>query len=183
MDFTNPTFIALAGLIGIGIGWVIRILWHRQEIRRQAAHDVSEILKEKRALLEDRITKTNDPGVKSRLVSQRDDVYQELFALQDEMLGHALKDANLSTEEELIAAGRNHLKPREVTPLKQGAEKVETLSLLLVRDLPVLVRAYFTAQQYKDAKRINDIILTSNPNDPDALNNRGVIYAHLEKEA
>ncbi len=172
-----------AVLVGGAIGWLGRQYWYRREAKRQAAHDASAILKEKKALLEDRIAKTKDSSLKSRLVSQRDEVDQELFALHGEMLGRALKDANLSTEEELIADGRSHLKPQEVTPPKQGAEKVGAPpSPILVSDLFVLARAYYGAQQYQDAKRINDIMLTLNPNDPVALSNRGVIYAHLEEE-
>jgi len=180
---TLTLVISGAALVGGAIGWLGRQYWYRREARRQAAHDASDLLKEKKALLEDRIAKTKDSGLKSRLVSQRDEVDQELFALQGEMLGRALKDASLSTEEELIADGRGHLKPQEITPLKQGAEKAEALlSLILAKDLFVLARVYYDAQQYQDAKRINDIILTLNPDDPEALNNRGVIYAHLEEE-
>ncbi len=175
--------ISVAILVGGAIGWLFRQYQYRRAAKREAAHDASESLKEQKALLEDKIAKTKDSGLKSRLVSHRDDVDQMLFALQGEILRHALKDANLSTEEELIAGGRSHLKPQEVTLLKQGAKKVGApLLLVLVKDLFVLARAYYDAQQYKDAKRINDIILTLNPNDPAALNNRGVIYAHLDEE-
>lgn len=179
---TLTLVISGAALIGGAIGWLGRQYWYRREARRQAAYDASESLKGKKALLEDKIAKTKDSGLKNRLVSQRDEVDQMLFALQGEILRHALKDANLSNEENLIADGRSHLKPQEVTPLKHGAEKVGALPSLTIRDLFALARAYYDAHQYQDAKRINDIILTLNPNDPDALNNRGVIYAHLDEE-
>lgn len=175
--------ITVATLVGGAIGWLSRQYWYHRAAKREAALDARDILKGKKTLLEDRIARTKNSGIKSTLVSQRDDVDEALFALQGEMLGHALKDANLPTEGELIAAGRSHLKSQEVIPLKQGIEKVEApLSSILVRDFVVLARAYYDAQRYHDAKRINDIILALNPNDPDALNNRGVIYAHLEKE-
>lgn len=174
--------ISAAALAGGAIGWLGRQYWYRREARRQAAHDASESLKEKKALLEDKIAKTKDSGLKNRLVSQRDEVDQMLFALQSEILGHALKDANLSNEENLIADGRSHLKPQEVTSLKKDAEKVGAMSSLTIRDCFALARAYYDTHQYQDAKRINDIILILNPDDPDALNNRGVIYAHLDEE-
>lgn len=175
--------ITIATLVGGAMGWFSRQYWNLRQAKRQAALDASDLLKDKKALLEDWIAKTKDSGVKNRLVSQRDEIDQELFALQGEMLGRALKDANVSTEEELIADGRSHLKPQEITSPKQGAEKVEALlSLILAKDFFVLARVYYDAQQYQDAKRINDIILTLNPDDPEALNNRGVIYAHLEEE-
>ena len=176
--------IAGAALVGGAIGWFSRQYWNLRQAKRQAAQDASNILKEKKELLDDKIAKTKDSGSKNRLVSKRDDVDAMLFAIQGQMLAHALKDANLPTEEELMADGRSHFKPQEVTPFEQETERAGTLvaSLILVRDLFVLARAYYDSQQYKHAKRINDIILTLNPNNPEALNNRGVIYAHLEEE-
>lgn len=104
------------------------------------------------------------------------------MGLYAKRLRNTLKEAGLPTEDALIADGQSRLNPQEVAQLSKVIEEVNALPLFLsAQDLLVLGNAYYYMQQYQDAKRIYDQILNLNPDDPDVLNNRGIIYRQLER--
>ncbi len=180
MDFG---WLPLAAFIITAIGWISRELWSWQKAKRQAAHDASETLKDKKALLEDLISKIEDAGQKEELQLQLEEVNAALLGLNTQRLRQTLKDASLPPEEMLIADGRRQLKPQEAAKLKGITDQLKTLPpFISTQDLFVLGNAYFYMQKYKEAKNVFDKILDLNPNNPDALNSRGVTYTNLEKE-
>lgn len=172
----------LAGLILTAIAWVSRELWHRRSAKRQAAHDASKILNERKTLLEELISKTQDKLRKNELKTQLDEVNTALLGLHTERLRRTLKDAGLPPEEALIAPGLSQLQPQQITQLKGAIAEVETLPLSdSIWDLLALGNAYYYAEQYQDAQNIYDTLLKLNPNDPAALNNRGIICDKQER--
>lgn len=170
-----------AALVGGTIGWLFRQYQYHQAAKREAAHDAGEMLKDKKTLLENMISKTEDAISKQTLTNQLDEVNAALLGLYGARLRHTLKQAGLPIEEALIADGQSQLKAQETAQLEKVIAEVDALPpSLSTEDLMVLGNAYFYMKKYQDAKRIFDQVVKSNPNDPDALNNRGVILAHLE---
>ena len=179
MDITVPALIAL---ILTAIGWLSREIWRWRKAKRLAAEDATKTLHQKKALIEDIISKTEDDNTKQTLLPQLEEVNAALLGLYGQRLRHTLKEAGLPTEELLIADGRTLLKPQEATLLKESVEELKSLpSFLSLQDLLVLGSAYYYMEQYQDAKNIYDRILNLNPNDPATLYNRGVTYAKLER--
>ena len=170
----------LAGLILTAIAWVSRELWHRRSAKRQAAHDASKILNERKTLLEELISKTQDKLRKNELKTQLDEVNAALLGLQTKRLRQTLKDADLPPEETLIANGRKRLQPQQVNSIKKVIAELKTLPpFASVQDLLTLGNAYYYAEQFKDAKDTYDKILNLNPDEPATLTNRGVTYDEL----
>lgn len=176
-------YVWLAPLIAFlvaAIGWLFRELHFRREARRQAAGDASMALSDKGKLLQEMISKSEDANEKKTLTAQLDEVNHALLGLYTQRLKQTLKDADLPTEEALIAGGRSRLQPQEATRLKGLIEELKTLPpFVSIQDLLVLGSAYYYMQQYEEAKNVYDKILNLNPNDPDTLNNRGAIYSKL----
>ncbi len=176
----------LAGLILTAIAWVSRELWHRRSAKRQAAHDASKILNERKTLLEELISKTQDKLRKNELKTQLDEVNAALLGLQTKRLRQTLKDADLPPEETLIANGRKRLQPQQVNSIKKVIAELKTLPpFASVQDLLTLGNAYYYAEQYQDAKDTYDKILNLKPDDPVALCNRGaaLVKSKRYKEA
>jgi len=176
----------LAGLILTAIAWVSRELWHRRSAKRQSAHDASKILNERKTLLEELISKTQDKLRKNELKTQLDEVNAALLGLQTKRLQQILKDADLPPEETLIANGRKRLQPQQVNSIKKVIAELKTLPpFASVQDLLTLGNAYYYAEQYQDAKDTYDKILNLKPDDPVALCNRGaaLVKSKRYKEA
>jgi len=172
---------AIAFLIP-AIGLLIREIHYRRKAKRQAAHDSSVILKERKTLLEEMIPKAHDSTSKETLQTQLDEVNALLLGLYSERLRHTLREAGLPPEEALVADGRSRLQPEEATRLEASIEELKALPpSLSSKDLMVLGNAYYHMEQYQEAKNIYDKILDLNPNDPTTLNNRGVTYDDLER--
>ena len=171
----------ILAIILTAIGWISRELWRWRNAKRRAARDASETLKDKKRLLEEMTSKTADEGSKHILLAQLDEVNAALLGLLTQRIRHTLKEAGLPIEEALIADGQSQLKPQETAQLEKVIAEVDALPpFLSTEDLMVLGNAYFYMKKYQDAKRIFDQVVKSNPNAPEALNNRGVILAHLE---
>ncbi|MDI6815207.1 MAG: tetratricopeptide repeat protein, partial [Dehalococcoidales bacterium] len=174
--------IGLAGFILTAIAWISREIWRWQKARGLAIEKAIKDLKEKKALLEERISKTQDASSRGQLDTQLDDMDAELLGLYSESLRRALKEAGYPPEERLIADGRRQLQPQQAAHLEQLTAEVEALPPFpWTRDLFVLGNAYYHIQKYEDAKNIYDKILKLNPDDLATLNNRGVTYAKLGK--
>ncbi len=179
MDFS---VLPLAAFILTAIGWLSREIWRWRKAKRLAAEDAVNTLNQRKALLEDMISKVEDDDSKQTLVAQLDEVNVALLGLYGERLRHTLKQAGLPPEEMLIADGRSRLQPQQVDQLKKITAEVKALPpSLSVYDLLAQGNAYYYAEQYEDAKDIYDRILNLNPNDPATLNNRGLVYAKLER--
>jgi len=178
MDFG---WLPLAAFILTAIGWISRELWRWRKAKRQAAHDASETLRDKKALLEDLISKIEDAGQKEKLQLQLDEVNAALLGLYKERLYHTLKEAGLPTEEMLIANGQRRLKPEHARQFNEVIEEVRLLSQPdVARSLLLLLgNAYYYTDQYQDAMDIYNKILKISPDDPITLNNRGATYEEL----
>ncbi|MBA7585590.1 Photosystem I assembly protein Ycf3 [subsurface metagenome] len=174
--------LAGAGLLGGAIGWLSSQYWQRWQAKRQAAGDASKILSDKKKLLEEMISGTEDESHKEELRLQLDEVNTALLGLHSERLRRTLKDAGLPPEEALVADGLSQLQPEQVNELKEEIKEVESLPQSeSIWDLLALANAYYYSGQYKDAKHVYDKILISNPDDYTILSNRGVTYAKLGK--
>jgi tetratricopeptide (TPR) repeat protein len=179
MDFG---WLPLAAFILTALGWISRELWRWRKAKGQAAHDASETLKDKKALLEDLISKIEDAGQKEELQLQLDEVNAALLGLYAKRLRHTLKEAGLPAEEMLIADGRNNIQPQETAQLKGITEELKELPpFISAQDLLVLGDAYYHMRQYLDAEKIYDQILNLSPDNPDVLNNRGILLRQLER--
>ena len=176
------TWLPLAAFILTAIGWLSRELWRWRNTRRQAAHDASKTLSDKKKLLEEMISKTEDASSKQTLTTQLDEVNAALLGLYGERLRHTLKQAGLPPEEALITDGRARLQPQQITELRRIVTEVSALpSFLSTKDLLVLGNAYYYMERYHDAKNIFDQLLKLNPDDVAILFNRGTAYANLGK--
>ena len=174
--------LTLAAFILTAIGWISREIWRWRKAKMQAAHDAGTILKERKAHLEAMIAETEDADRKQTLIAQLDEVNALLVGLYTERLRHTLEEAGLPPEEVLVADGRSQLEPQQATRLDPVLAEVDALrSFLSTQDLFVLGNAYYHRGEYQDAKNIYDRILKLNPDDPIALNNRGVTYGQLER--
>ena len=172
----------MLGLILTAIGWVSREIWRRRQARRQAASDAGKILGDKKKLLEDMVSKTEDSDSKKALTEQLDEVNAALRELYSQRLRQTLKEAGLPSEEELIADGRSRLQPQQASRLEEVVEELSALPVPLSANvLRMQGNAYYYAEQYQDAKDIYDRILNLNPNDPTLLNDRGVTYVKMGK--
>ncbi len=162
------------------LGWISREIWRWRKAKRLATEDATKTLNQKKALLEEIISKAEDPNDKNNLVAQLEEVNAVLLGLYAERLRRTLKSAGLPPEEALIADGLSQLRPEETTRIKGLIKEVETLPLRLsTHDLFILGSAYFYTERYEQAKNVCDRILSLNPNDSLALNNRGIIYGQL----
>ncbi|MFC2071459.1 tetratricopeptide repeat protein [Chloroflexota bacterium] len=172
--------IPMAGIVGGAIGWLVRQFQYHREAKRQAARETGDTLKDKKTLLEEMISKTEETRSKQTLLRQLDEVNAALLGLYGKRLRHTLKEAGLPTEETLIADGRTQLQPQQVDQLKGEIAELQTLPQSdSILDLLALGNAYYYAEQYEDAKDIYDRILNLNPNDPSILMSRGVAYGQL----
>ncbi len=172
----------LVAFLVAAIGWLFRELHFRRVATRQAAGDATKTLSDKRKLLEEMLSKTDDVNDKNKLRAQIDEVNAALLGLHTERLRHTLKDAGLPPEEALIAHGLSQLQPQQITQLKGAIAEVETLPLSdSIWDLLALGNAYYYAEQYQDARETYDRILSLNPSDPNILHSRGVTYGQLGK--
>lgn len=178
----TPLIVASLAFLTTAIGWLIRELWLRREHKRQAAPEAGTILKERKAHLEDMIAKTEDVNSKQTLIAKLDEVNAALIGFYSKRLRHTLEEAGLPPEEMLIADGRRILQPEEASQLDPVIAEVDALRpFLSTRDLFVLGNAYYHTGEYQDAKNIYDQIINLIPDDPDVLNNRGIIYRQLER--
>jgi len=172
----------ILAIILTAIGWISRELWRRRQAKRQAASDAGKILSQKKALIEEMISKTEDSDSKQQFIEQLDEVNAALLGFYAKRLRHALEDAGLPPEEMLVADGRRLLQPQQATKLKEGVAEVESLPLSdSIRDLLTLASAYYHISQYQDAKKTYDRVLKLSPNNPGVLNNRGNTYYELER--
>ena len=172
----------LLGFIIAAGGWVAREIWRWRNAKRQAALDASETLKDKKTLLEDMVSKAENPDVKSELLVQLDEVNTALLGLHSARLRRTLKAAGLPPEEALIADGLSQLQPQQVDELRGEIVELQTLPQSdSIWDMIALGNANYYAEQYEDAKSIYDRILELSPDDPIAFNNRGVTYDELGK--
>jgi len=174
-------WLPLGAFILTALGWLSRELWRWRKARRQAAYDSSQTLKDKKTLLEEVISKTEDTKRKDDLNNQLEEVNAALLGLYSERLYHTLKEAGLPTEEMLIADGQRGLQPEQARRFSEDIEEVTLLSRpVLTRSILLMLgNAYYYADQYQDAKDIYDKILKVSPDDPIALNNRGAAYQLL----
>jgi tetratricopeptide (TPR) repeat protein len=175
--------IPLSGIVGGAIGWVGKQYQYRREAKRQAGLDADETLKEKKTLLEELISKTSNGEQKTKYQSCLDDVNKALIGLSTARIRRTLKDAGLPPEDRLIIEGKNQLQPQQLAQLNKEIADVQRLpSSDSIQDLLAIANSYYVTGKVEDAKNIYDIILKLDPNNPIALNNRGVILANLEKE-
>ena len=127
---------------------LVRELRFRRKAKRQAASDAGKILNQEKALLEEVISKTDDPDSKQALIEQLDEVNAALLGLYTKRLRHALEDAGLPSEETLIASGHRRLKTQQVARIQEVVADVKALPpLLSIRDLFVLGNAYYHMEQ------------------------------------
>ena len=168
--------LALAAFILTAIGWISRETWRWRKAKRLATEDAAKTLGQKKTLLEDIISKTQDDNLKQTLLAQVDEVNAALLGLYAERLRHTLKEAGLPPEERLIEDGRVRLQPQQVAHLEQVIAEAKILPFSLsTQDLFILANTYYYIQQYQEAKNIYDKILSLNPRNPTALANHGAI--------
>jgi len=171
-----------AVLVGGAIGWLVRQFQQRKEAKRRAANDAGNILKERKKHLEDMISKTGDNDAKQILLNQLDEVNALLLGLYTKRGRTILEEAGLPPEEILIAEGRSQLQPQQTNQLKGITEELTSLPApLSIESLSILASAYYYTLRYQDAKCVLDKILSLNPNDATALNNRGVLYEEFKR--
>ena len=176
----DGNWLPLAAFILTAIGWISRELWRWRKAKGQAAHDASETLKDKKALLEEMISKIEDTSQKEELQVQLDEVNAALLGLHSERLRRTLKTAGLPPEEALIADGLSQLQPQQVDQLKGEIAELQEIPLSnSIWDLLALGNAYYYAEQYEDAKAIYDRIIHLNPNNPSTLMSRGITHGQL----
>jgi tetratricopeptide (TPR) repeat protein len=174
--------IPVAVVVGGAVGWLGRQYQYHREAKRQAGLDADQTLKEKKFLLEELISKTENSDKKVEFQRCLDDVNTALIGLSTARVRRTLNDAGLPSEERLIAEGKNQLKPQQIAQLNR--ETIELKSLPpsdSIEDLFTLASAYYYAAKYKDAKETYDKILKSDPNNLYALNNRGNNFEKLER--
>ncbi len=183
MDSGIPAWITVvAALLGGAIGWFSQQYWQIRTLKRQAADDAGKILNDRKALIEEQITKTKDDRQKKELQRQLDEVNTTLLGLLTVRLGRTLKDAGLPTKDMLLTEGRSQLQPQQVIKLKEELAEVKSLPPSeSIEDLLAQAAAYYYAEEYEDAKETYDRILTLNPDYPVAFSNRGNTYHKLEK--
>ncbi len=179
MDATTATLI---GLILTAAGWLSREIWRYRKAKSQAGHDATEILRQRKAHLEDMISKSQDYDSKERLRIQLDETNAAILGLYTQRLRQTIEDAGLPHEEMLIEDGRSQLKPQQVTRLRAAVREVRALPpSRSAPDLLVLGYAYYHMEQYEEAISVYDRILNLYPNDPATLNSRGMAYQGLKK--
>ena len=143
---------------------------------------MKKILNQKKALLEDMISKTKNPASKQALSEQLDEVNAVLLGLYAKRLRHVLEDAGLPAEEMLIAEGRRRLSAQQFTRIQEAVAEVKALPpFVSTKDLMVLGDAYYSLEQYQDAEAIYSRILELNPYDHIAIRHRGAAYIHMKK--
>jgi len=173
-------WLPLGAFILTAIGWISREIWQWRKAKRLATEDAVTTLNQKKALIDDMISKAHDSSNKVNLTTQLDEVNAALAGLYGKRLRQTLKDAGLPTEEELIANGRTQLQPQEINRLEQVVAEIEALPpSLSIEVLRVLGNAYYYMEQYQDAKNIFNQLLKLNPDDVAILFNRGNAYANL----
>jgi len=178
----DTSWLPLAAFILTAIGWISREVWRWQKAKRLATEDAVNTLHQKKALIKDLISKTGDSNDKDTLIAQLNEVDVALMALLTQRLRQTLKDVGLPTEAALIANGQSQLKPQEAAQLNKVIKEANALPLSSsIQDLQILGDAYYHTKQYQNAKDTYDKILKLNPDNPFALNNRGVIYTMLER--
>jgi len=178
----DTSVLPIAAFILTAIGWLSREIWRWRKAKRLATEDAAKTLVQKKGLLEEMISKTQDTNSKKMLLSELEEAKAALLGLYGRRLRQTLKDAGLPTEEELVANGRRQLEPQQATHLREVTAEVKSLlPFVSADDLLVLGNAYYHMGQYEDAKAICDRILNLNPDDPAILNNRGVAYAELSE--
>lgn len=172
--------ISIATIVGGAVGWLFRQYRYRRESKRQAAYDAGEVLSNRKTLLEEMISKTQDDNTKQTLLVLLDEVNAALLGLYTKRLRNTLEEAGLPPEEALVTDGRTRLQPQQITQLRGIVTEVNALpSFLSTQDLLVLGNTYYYMEQYEDAEKIYDRVLDLNPDDPNTLHNRGTTYARL----
>jgi len=185
MDGNN--YIWLAPLIAFlvpAIGWGFREYWQHRNAKRQAAGDSSKTLSDKKKLLEELLSKTENINDKNNLAAQLDEVNAALLGLHAQRLRQTLKDAGLPTEDELVESGLTQLKPEQATRLNKVIEEIEPPPPppIPVRDFWVMLGdSYYLLKRYEEAKDIYDKIINLNPYDQIAIRHRGAAYVHMQK--
>jgi len=174
--------IPVAGILGGAVGWLSSQYWQRRHAKRQASHDAGTILKERKTLLEEMISKIPDAASRQTLTTQLEEVNSALLGLYGERLRHTLKDAGLPPEEMLVADGRSKLQPQEVSRLREVIAEINALPPFLSTEvLRVLGNTYYFLERYEDAKSVYDKILNLNPYDHVAFRHRGAVHIHMKK--
>lgn len=178
-NWLAPFIVAVVSAIVL----LVREVRFRRKAKREAASDAGKILNQKKALLEEAISKTEDPDSKQALIEQLDEVNAALLGLHTKRLRHALEDAGLPSEETLIANGRRQLPAQQVARLRKIVKEVEALPsfVIPIRDLLLLGNIYSYMEQYEDARKYYDRVLELNPEYPEAWNNHGFLYNRLGK--
>jgi len=194
MNIDNLVLLAsLVGFLGIIIGWLIRVLRYRREVKAQA----SETLKTTKVLLEQMISKTEDATTRQKLSAQLEETNSALLALYSTRLRRALKEASLPPEEAGIIDYNRFLHLRSDDPVilmnrgityrhlgrygKALADFNRSLNLRL--DDPVILMnrgiTYRHLGRYEEALADFNRSLNLRLNDPVILMNRGITYRHL----
>jgi len=162
MNIDNLVLLAsLVGFLGIIIGWLIRVLRYRREVKAQA----SETLKTTKVLLEQMISKTEDATTRQKLSAQLEETNSALLALYSTRLRRALKEASLPPEEAGIIDYNRFLHLRSDDPV-----------ILMNRGI-----TYRHLGRYEEALADFNHSLNLRLDDPDTLYNRGITYTHLAK--
>ena len=196
MNIDNLVLLAsLVGFLGIIIGWLIRVLRYRREVKAQA----SETLKTTKVLLEQMISKTEDATTRQKLSAQLEETNSALLALYSTRLRRALKEASLPPEEAGIIDYNRFLHLRSDDPVilmnrgityrhlgrygKALADFNRSLNLRL-NDPVILMNRGITYRhlgRYEEALADFNHSLNLRLDDPDTLYNRGITYTHLAK--
>ncbi len=171
--------ISVAIPFGGAVGWFVRQCQYRREIKRQASNDAGNILKERKKLIEEMISKTSDNKKKEALNTKLDEINSALLGLYTKIGENILKEAGLPTEDVLISDGLN-LQPKQVDNINIVIDELISLPLA-THNLHFLGSAYYYAKRYEDAKCTFDRLISINPDSPDAFNNRGATYLKLKR--
>ncbi len=173
--------IPITAIVSGAIGWIFRQYQYRHEIRRQASHDAGNILKERKKILKEILSQTNDNNKRQSIAIKLDEVNAALLGLYTKMGQNILKEAGLPTEEILISDGKKP-HPEQSNRLSQIIEELTSFPTpLSIESLRILAYAYYYTKRYHDAKPVYDKIIEINPYDHVAFRHRGATYIHMNK--
>ena len=150
--------------------------------KRIAGEDVGISLENLKKLLDEQLAKETNPEKRQALEDKLKEADAALRGYYMARLKSALERSDLPPYAALVADGERELKPENKAKLTEAVTHLELLPPpLTADDFMASASGKYALERYEEALADYDHALQLKPDNPDALNNRGMTYDNLKR--
>lgn len=177
----DAILISIAIPIARWLGWVVdRVRPTKRTASMEAEHTTSLLLEKYKKLLEEELAKEKEPAVRRDLEQKLEEAKAALIGYYQRILERALERSDLPVYGELVASGKRVVDPADKAKLSEAIRHLDLEAPPpTADDFIASATAKYALERYEGALADYNQALKLRPDDPVALNNRGVTYGTL----